>query len=342
MGSLCPPNLALLTAGDQPRESEHPGRGIRRALLVANPASRRGQRRLPRAVAALEKAGVYCDVVRTEHSGHAAEIVSERSAGYDAVFTLGGDGTAMEAAGALAGTGRPLGVLAGGTGNLLARALGIPLDPSRAVPMLLAGEVLHIDLGRIVGSEPVRHFAVAAGVGIDAAMVAETPSWLKRRLGVLAYTITATRAALRAVLCRQFFHVRLTVDGEVFEAAAAAVMIANFGAVLSDRITFGPGIRFDDGVLDACMYSPRNLRDATRIMWRLLRRDFTSDAAMLYRHGRHIRVETDPPCLAQADGELLGMTPLEIEIAPRAVRLLVPKQPSATPNKRPSGQPDRV
>jgi diacylglycerol kinase family enzyme len=116
------------------------------------------------------------------------------------------------------------------------------------------------------------------------------------------------------------------VDGEEFEAAAAAVMIANFGAVLSDRITFGPGIRYDDGVLDACFYSPRNLRDAMRIMWRLLRRNFTSDSAMLYRSGRHIRIETTPPRMAQADGELLGMTPLEIEVEPRAARLLVPRQ----------------
>jgi YegS/Rv2252/BmrU family lipid kinase len=290
----------------------------------------------------LQKAGVRADVVYTERPGHAAEIVSMQAASYDAVFTLGGDGTAMEAAGALVGTMCPLGVLAGGTGNLLARAVGIPLDPARAVPMLLSGEELHIDLGRIVSCNPVRHFAVAAGVGIDAAMVAETPSWLKRRLGVLAYTITATRAALRAVLRREFFHVRLTVDGEVFEAAAAAVMIANFGAVLSDRITFGPGIRFDDGVLDACFYSPRNLRDATRIMWRLLRKRFTSDQAMLYRSGRHIRVETDPPRMAQADGELLGMTPLEIEIAPRAVRLLVPRQPAPKQTRPSSGDDTRV
>ena len=243
----------------------------------------------------------------------------------------------MEVAGALAGTMRPLGVLAGGTGNLLARALGIPLDPRRAIPILLSGDELHIDLGRIVGTNPVRYFAVAAGVGIDSSMVAETPSWLKRRLGVLAYTITATRAALRAVLRQEFFQVRLTVDGEVFESAAAAVMIANFGAVLNDRITFGPGIRYDDGVLDACLYSPRNLRDATRIMWRLLRKNFSSDEAMLYRSGRQIRVETQPSRLAQADGELLGMTPLEIEVAPRAARLLVPRQPTPQPG-RPAGE----
>ena len=93
-----------------------------------------------------------------------------RAADYDAVFTLGGDGTAMEVAGALALSGIPIGVLAGGTGNLLGRALGIPRSVKRAVPMLLAGEVRRIDLGIVRG----RHFAVAAGVGIDAAMVEET------------------------------------------------------------------------------------------------------------------------------------------------------------------------
>jgi diacylglycerol kinase (ATP) len=303
------------------------GGRIGRVLLIANPASRLASRRLPHARRALDRAKIHCDVAFTERPGHAAELVRDRAAQYDAIFTLGGDGTAMEAAGALAGMPWPLGVLAGGTGNLLARALGIPLDPKRAVPMLLSGEELRIDLGRIMSSAPVRYFAVAAGVGIDSTMVAETPSWLKRRLGVLAYTITATRAALRAVLRKEFFRVRVTVDGDVFEATAAAVMIANFGAVLSDRITFGPGIRFDDGVLDACVYSPKNLSDALRIMWRLLRKRFASDEAMLYRSGRHIRIETDIPRVAQADGELLGMTPIEIEVAPRAVRLLVPKQP---------------
>ncbi|HKO14683.1 MAG TPA: diacylglycerol kinase family protein [Gemmatimonadaceae bacterium] len=299
---------------------------IHRALLIVNPASRRGSERLAEARAALQAAGVSCDIATTERTGHAAEITRERAAGYDAVFTLGGDGTAMEAAGALAGTHLPLGVLAGGTGNLLARALGISLRPRRAVPELLAGDLLDIDLGHLMMLQPARHFAVAAGVGIDAAMVAETPSWLKRRLGVLAYTITATRAALRAVLRREFFHVRLTVDGEVHEATAAAVMIANFGAVLSDRIAFGPGIRSDDGVLDACLYSPRHLRDALRIMWRLLRKNFSSDDAMLYRSGRHIRVETTPALPFQADGELLGMTPFEVQVEPRAARLLVPRE----------------
>lgn len=295
---------------------------IERALLIANPAARRAARMRGAAVAAFQRAGVRCDVLLTERPGHAAEVARERCRDYDAVFALGGDGTAMEVAGALVGTGVPLGVLAGGTGNLLARAVGIPLDVERAVPMLLVGDRRRIDLGRLPDG---RFFAVAAGVGIDARMVRDTPGWMKRRLGVVAYAITATGAALGVVIRRDFFHVRLTVDGTVYDREAAAAMVANFGAILHDRITFGPGIQSDDGVLDACVYSPRSLGDALRIMWRLLRKNFRSDDCVLYRSGRHIRLETDPPHQVQADGELLGFTPLEIVVEPLAAEFLVPR-----------------
>jgi diacylglycerol kinase (ATP) len=296
---------------------------IRRALLIANPAARRAARFRRVAAAAFARAGVQCDVLLTERPGHGAELARERWRGYDAVFALGGDGTVMEVASALVGTGVAVGALAGGTGNLLARAIGIPLDVAAAVPALLAGDRRRIDLGRLPDG---RYFAVAAGVGIDARMVRDTPTWMKRRLGVIAYAITATRAALGAVLRRDFFRVRLTVDGERFERpTAAAAMIANFGAILHDRITFGPGIQSDDGVLDACVYSPRSLRDAIRIMWRLLRKDFRSDDCILYRSGRQIRIETEPPHHVQADGELLGMTPLDVTVEPLAADFLVPR-----------------
>lgn len=291
--------------------------------MIANPASRRGKRLAARARKALESRSVICDIVFTEHPGHAAELAVQHAPGYDAVFVLGGDGTVMEVAGALAGTDVRIGVLAGGTGNLLARALGIPLSIARAVPALIDGDDLLIDLGRF---DSGRRFAIVAGVGIDATMIAETPDWLKRRLGVLAYTIMGTRAALRTVLRREFFRARVTVDDTTHERDAAAVMIANFGAVLGERITLGPGIRTDDGFLDGCIFSPRTLADALRIMWRLLRHDFRSDPCMLYCRGRKVRVETIPPLPWQADGELMGTTPFNVVVEPRAVRLMVPKR----------------
>jgi diacylglycerol kinase (ATP) len=293
-----------------------------RVLLITNPASRRGARLELAALRAFQSAGAACDVSRTERPGHAAEIASARGRDYDMVFTLGGDGTAMEVAGALAWSGIPIGVLAGGTGNLLGRALGIPRPVAKAVPALLGGSVRQIDLGVVLG----HRFAVAAGVGIDAAMVQETPRWMKRRLGVLAYTIMASKAALRAVVLRQFFDVRVEVDGEVIERRAAAVMFANFGAILEDRISFGPDIAVDDGVLDCCIFSPTHLRDALRIMWRVTRRDFRADPSILYRKGKHFRLTTDPVLVLQADGELLGPTPAEITVEPLAAHLLVPRR----------------
>ena len=307
MGHLALPVLVFLTT---------------RVLLIANPASRRGARLIGRAAESVRKAGASCEVALTERSGHAAEIAAARGVQFDVVLTLGGDGTAMEAAGALAWSDTPLGVLPGGTGNLLARALGVPMRVEKAVPALLAGTRKRIDLGVIKG----HRFAVAAGVGIDAAMVEETPTWLKRRLGVLAYTLIATRAALRAVLRRQFFLARIEIDGEIVERRAAAVLFANFGAILEDRIAFGPEIQIDDGVLDCCIFSPTNLRDAMRIMWRVTRRDFRPDPSILYRKGTRFRIETDPVLPLQADGELLGTTPADIGVEPLAVQLLIPQR----------------
>jgi YegS/Rv2252/BmrU family lipid kinase len=293
---------------------------LKRALLIANPASRSGARLVDRACRAITERGATCDVVLTERAGHAREISQLRGKDYDIVFALGGDGTVMEIAGALAGSGTPIGVLPGGTGNLLARALGISRNIDKAVNALMEGEVRQIDLGVVMG----QRFAVAAGVGIDAAMVAETPAWMKRRLGVLSYTIIATKAALRAVLFRQFFVARIDVDGEIVERRAAAVLFANFGSILEERLTFGPDIAIDDGMLDCCIFSPNNLWDAVRIMWRVTRRDFRPDRALLYRKGKRFRLETVPVLPIQADGELLGVTPVDITVEPLAAHLLIP------------------
>jgi diacylglycerol kinase family enzyme len=227
----------------------------------------------------------------------------------------------MEVVGALAGHDTPVGILPGGTGNLIARTLGTPLGVRSAVRALLDGHVARIDLGVVTaaGGAP-RHFAFAAGVGIDARMIEETPTRLKRRLGVLAYALTAGRA----VLARERFAVRVVVDGEEIRRDAVAVMVVNFGAVLGDLFRFGPGIRHDDGRLDLCLFSPDTVADAVRVLWRLTRKDFRDDRSMIFRAGREFLVEPASPRVAQADGELLGRTPITVRVAPLAAMLLVP------------------
>ena len=290
----------------------------RRVLLIVNPGSRRGVRHQALAVSAFARRDVACDQVLTEHVGHAAEVARERGADFDAVFTLGGDGTVMEVIGALAHSNVPVGVLPGGTGNLVARVLGIPLRVEAAVVALLEGDEARIDLGVING----RRFAFAAGVGIDATMVQRTTPVLKGRLGVLAYFLTGARAAL----AQERFAVVATVDGVEHRRAATMVMVANFGAVFGELITLGPRIRQDDGLLDLCVFSPKGLRDSVRITWRLLRKDFRTDPCMLYTAGRRLRIETEPRRPVQADGDLVGMTPIDVVVEPLAANVLVPRR----------------
>ena len=259
-------------------------------------------------------------MVVTTHQGHAAIVATERAKDFAAVFTLGGDGTAMEVIGALANSETLVGVLPGGTGNLVARALRTPRRIEDAVPALLHGELARVDLGYI--PECKRHFAFSTGVGVDARMIDETHPETKRRFGIGAYVHTGVKVGLN----RRAFRARVEVDGEVIEREATSLMVANFGTVLDRLFVLGPGIRQDDGLLDLCIFSPRHAADAVRISWRLFTRTFRSDDVMLYRSGREFRIDCNPPQLYQADGELLGTTPYTVRVEPLAARLLVVKR----------------
>lgn len=293
-------------------------RAIERVMLIVNPASRRGARVRTRALKAFADAGVDCDEMVTRSPGHAAILARTHAHKYEAVFTLGGDGTVMEVLGALAHHGPPVGILAGGTANVVARSLGIPLNPRKAVPRLLDGDEAKMDLGRLGDG---RRFAIGMGVGLDATMIEQAPAKLKKRLGFFAYVI----GGWKAVLQNRKFRLTLTVDGVRYELSASAILIANFGAVLNDLVWFGDGILRDDGKLDACVFSPRNIRDAVRIFYRMVRKDFSPDPCIFYKSGREFRIETDPTMPGQADGELLTGTPLNVTVDPLAGRLLIPR-----------------
>lgn len=261
--------------------------------------------------------------MRTERAGHATTLARDHALSggtYDAVFTLGGDGTAMEVITALAELGPPVGVLPGGTGNVLVRALGIPLRVGRAVAQLTSGVEARIDLGRVSDG---RHFAIGLGVGIDEQMIAGASPLMKRRLGYLAYVWSAAKATLRP----HTFRARLTVDGQLIERDAALVMLANLGAVrmLGGVLKLGDGILEDDGLLHACIFSPRNFAESFRIFTGFLRGTVASDPRTFYVTGRAFRLETDPPMRAQADGELLMITPIDVTVRPLAARLLIPR-----------------
>lgn len=292
----------------------------KRALLIANPGARQGQWLLEPARKAFGDAGVHVDVVITESRGHGGRVAREQEGLYDFIFTLGGDGTAMEVVQALIGTGRSIGILAGGTGNLIARALHTPLDVRRAVPALLNGSTERIDLGIL---DDGRAFAITAGAGIDSDMIAAAPLSLRRRFGILTYFATAARATLMM----KPFAVRATVDGKIIEREhCIGAAIVNMGSILDGMIELGPGISHRDGLLDLCLFSARNIIDATLLSGRMILKDFSDQRRMMFARGQRMSIETVPTRECQADGELIGPTPLGARVEPAAVPLLVARR----------------
>ena len=287
-------------------------------MLIVNPAARGGRSAEPEALSAFRALGVEPLVLRTAGPGDAARLATTIS-GDEPIFVLGGDGTVMEVVGALAKSGRAVGVLPGGTGNQLARLLGIPLDVSAAIRALHRSATRPLDLGRLADG---RHFAIAAGVGMDAAMIAGASPVAKRWIGVGAYVLSAVGPALAA----RSFPVRIEADGKVFEREAAMAMIANVGSVMGGRFSLAPGASPNDGLLDLCVLSPRGLVDGAALALRMLRQDLRDDPRWLFVQARDVRIVAPLGVPAQADGELLATATLHAVAVPDAAQFLVPKR----------------
>ena len=291
-----------------------------RVLLIVNPYASRARRVRDGALRAFAAANVDVDVKETSKVGDSGRLaLAHGLSGYRHLFVCGGDGSVVEAIAALADTpGAPaIGILAGGTGNLLARALRIPLNPARAIPTLLQGRPATIDLGRL---ENGTHFAIGLGVGLDEAMIAGATSALKKRYGIFAYVYSALKAGIKL----EKFDARVTVDGKVINCRASAILVANLGTVVNGLISFGKGIAYDDGLLHVCIYSPGHFLDAMRIFSRMLRNTAHLDPQVTVVEARDVLLESTPARGVQADGELLGPTPIRIKVRPNAGRILIP------------------
>src|SRR5438552_6159176 len=182
-----------------------------RALLITNPAAARTRRAAVEAIMrTLRSAGWNVEVLATGGPGDAKSLAEYGvSSGIEVVAVFGGDGTTMQAAAALVGTDVALGVIPGGTGNLLAGNLRIPSVPARAAQALVTARPKPFDLGRMQRPDGEHYFAVACGAGYDARVMAGTLTEHKRRWGMAAYVATTLRLIGEI---RSTDHV-ITIDG---------------------------------------------------------------------------------------------------------------------------------
>jgi undecaprenyl-diphosphatase len=295
-----------------------------RALVITNPAAARTAKGSVRDLLdTLKRAGWSVEDLATGGSGDARRMAEAAVREHlDVVVVFGGDGTTMQAASALVGTPVHLGIIPGGTGNLLAGNLRIPASPAAATRTLLGARVRCIDLGRMDRDDGVHYFAVACGAGYDARVMGETQRVQKRRWGMGAYVATTLR--LLSQLKNLPFRIR--VDGESFEAVGCMALVANCPEVIPPYVRLRRSISPEDGLLDALVVRADSLASSVHAAWDILRegRAAGGEDRLWYRQGREITIECDTTQPVQLDGELGGESPFTVSVVPGALNILAP------------------
>ena len=292
------------------------------ALIITNPsAARAAAGGLAAARRRLEAGGFRVSVATSGATGEGERLAREAAAsGVGVVIAHGGDGTVMDVVTGLVGSGCPLGVLPGGTGNVLAGSLGVGRSCTAAAATIVRGVTRTIDLGRLTTATGSRYFAVNCAAGFAARLMAETAQHHKRRFGVAAYAVRAVVMAADLVRAAT----RVEVDGRVHEGRAVTVIVANCGHIIPGVLPLAGDIHPDDGVLNVAVLDAGSYAGALRVVWRLLQRRPEVDPGIRFYRGRQVRVTCDPPLMVQADGETLGATPMSVELVPRALTVFAP------------------
>ncbi len=257
----------------------------------------------------------------TEDPGRAMTRIAVQEQ-VDLVIGAGGAGTIRVICAGLAGTGIPFGLIPAGTGNLLARNIGIPLDEGAALDVAFDGVDKAIDLVSLaIDGGPPDQFAVMAGIGIDAVIMEATNPDLKKAVGSAAYFVSAARNANHPAL-----HTTITVDDEPPVRRRAHVIVVGNVGYLQANIPLLPDARPDDGLLDVLVASPRTARDWVRITTQVLTRRKASDAQLDRMTGRKVTIRVDERDHYQLDGDTVGeANEMVAEVQPGALVLRVPR-----------------
>ena len=283
-------------------------------LVIVNPTA--GSGRAGRIVPWLrERLGSRPDarLEITVRAGHAERLAAEAGTVYDRIVAVGGDGTVQEIVNGMLALGgnASLGIVPAGSGNDLARSLGLPRDAALAWSVSVGEAVRSLDLALATGSMGERWFGSAGGIGFDAqvaAAMARGRGWQAGRAGYLLSTL----AELRRFENRE---IELTVDGVTSRRRVLFVAIAN-GEYYGGGMRIAPGAVTDDGLLDVCIVGDISRATALRQLVNLYRGTHVAHPRVELLQGRSISIEGGPENLVHLDGEPFGALPVRVSMHP--------------------------
>ena len=294
--------------------------------LLVNPAAGGGKaaRLAPQAERALRSHGLNVRRVDTRDLQHARELAVSAARAGERVVVLSGDGAIGVVAEALRDVpGAVLGVLPGGRGNDLARALGVSQEIDQACATIAGGVVHPMDVGEVLGGggEPARSFVGIASAGFDSdanRIANEAPSWL----GNLVYAYGALRALLAWRPAR--IEIELDPPGERRSFLAYTVGACNSRSY-GGGMRAAPDALLDDGLLEVIVLeNVSKLSFLTKILPRVFSGEHVREPCVHMFRAREVSIEADRPFTMYADGDPIGELPLRVRAVPAAVNVLVP------------------
>ncbi len=244
----------------------------------------------------------------------AREAIGARS--IDALVVAGGDGMAHLGVNACAGTGVPLGIVAAGTGNDIARELGLPVrDAAKSVERIVEDRVRHIDAGRLLSDGHERWFLGALAAGFDAVVNERANTWRWPK-GQMRYNLAIARElpGFRAI------PYVLTIDGVRREVDAMLVAVGNAPAY-GGGMRIVPDAQFDDGLFDILILHKLSIPGFVRVFPKVFSGRHTTHPKVEIIQGRSVRIEATG-IVSYADGERFAALPVDLEVVPDALGVL--------------------
>ncbi|WP_137873138.1 diacylglycerol kinase [Rhodococcus sp. Q] len=240
------------------------------------------------------------------------------AAGTDALVAVGGDGLINIAWQAIAGTGVPLGIIPGGTGNDHARLFHVPVDdPVAAADVIADGTVADVDLGRVTRGDGSTHwFGTVLASGFDS-LVTDRANRMQWPRGPMRYNLAmiAELASLRSI------PYRIVLDDRTLEVDAAMVSLGN-GTSYGGGMLIAPGAELTDGKLDVVIVAPGSRTKLVRLFPTVYKGTHVDlDEVQVFR-SRTVRLEA-AGIVAYADGERIAPLPIDVEVVPGAGRVLI-------------------
>jgi YegS/Rv2252/BmrU family lipid kinase len=299
-------------------QGTRPGLSFKRVHVVINPASGQDEPILNRLNAVFHTSGIDWDISLTKRDGDATRMARAAAEnGADVVASYGGDGTVMEVAAGLTGSGVPLAIFPGGTANVVSLEMGIPRDLIEAA-VLIAGapsKLRPLDLGTVND----QMFALRIGVGYEAEVNRGATRELKDRLGIYAYTL----ANLKTMAKPPSAMYKLDLDGEIVEMEALWCMIANSANLGMPGFSLVQDTDMGDGLLDVIMVRPADLHTAISVAGSVAHSDRVGQPLPQWKV-RRVKVSSDPPQYVTVDGENWEAIPIAVKVIPNAVQVVVP------------------